>query len=180
MADRVPNRFACLSSLYLLCDSRILPLLTAQDAARPPPSRRSLLLPTFVFSFFFLYRPLPLFLSLSFDLSLPLRIAPTLSPPLATLLCALPIALRCSFVSFFFLFFSQSPSCSIATDMSSYPSARLCRCISPCLFLSHPPSCRSSGFYMVLISLHSLFIFLRSLFHPLSDDPPRWTMSAER
>lgn len=51
-------------------------------------------------------------------------------PSLATLLCALPIALRCPFVSFFFsqfFFFSRSPSCSIATDMSSYPSARLCR-----------------------------------------------------
>lgn len=106
-------------------------------------------------------------LSLSFFLCLLISLCLSVSllrfPPLTTLLCALPIALRCSFVSFFFLFFfSQSPSCSIATDMSPYPSARsLLMYFLVSFFLTLlGPSCRSLGFYTALISLHSLFIFL--------------------
>lgn len=176
MADRVPNRFACLSSLYLLRDSRILLLLAAQDAASPPPSRCSLLLPAFVFYFFCPSLSLSLLISLCLSVSL-LRFL-----PFATLLCALPIALRCSFVSFFFLFFSLPLVLSLP----------ICRRIRPLVFADvFPlvsffltllgPSCRSLGFYKVLISLHSLFIFLVPSFTLSSMIRlPRWPMSAER
>lgn len=132
MADRAPNRFACLSSLCLLRDSRILLLLAAQDAASPPPpSRRSLLLPTLALS---LFSPI--------SLSLCLLISPCLSVSLPRFPSpTLPffVRSRSPFVVPLFRFsssFSQSHSCSIATDMSSYSSARLCRRIFSCVFLS--------------------------------------------
>lgn len=158
MADRAPNRFACLSSLCLLRDSRILLLLAAQDAASPPPpSRRSLLLPTLALS---LFSPI--------SLSLCLLISPCLSVSLPTLSFSCYPSLYTPGRPSLFLCFVSLPLFLSLTLVLSLP---ICRRIRPLVFADvfslvsfslsspHPslpgPSCRSLGFYTVLISLPS-------------------------